>query len=438
MEAYRLGLTEALAEIEAGRLTKDDYLESCIARAEAVEPTVHAFAYFDADAVRRSTSSSGPLAGIPVGIKDIIATAGMPTEMGSPAYRGHVPERSAWVVDALTNAGAIVFGKTVTTEFAWRKPGATRNPWNVAHTPAGSSSGSAAAVAYGAVPAALGTQTLGSVLRPAAFCGVVGYKPSYAAIPRTGVHPLAGSLDHVGMFTRSVDDVALLASALFGRDGIDVPMHAAIAPPWPLREPRGAPRIALWRTSRWDLASAEQRDCVEATARLLEASGATVTPLDLPASFDALWPAAPTIIDVEGAIVSGALADETPPRIGAPTLDLVARGRAIAAVDYVAARQTQQRLRLAFDALMAPFDAALTAPALGTAPAGLGDTGDAMFCTPASVLGVPAIALPAAIGAAGLPLGVQLIGRWSRDRELLETARWVERRLAWTYRFPPG
>ncbi len=437
MAPYRLGVVEALAAIAAGRLTRDAWLDSCIARAEAVEPAVHAFAHFDAAEVRRSPSSGGALAGVPVALKDIIATKGVPTEMGSAAYRGHVPERSAWVVDALIAAGAVLFGKTVTTEFAWRNPGPTRNPWNLAHTPGGSSSGSAAAVATGAVPAALGTQTLGSVLRPAAFCGVVGFKPSYSAIPRTGVHPLAASLDHVGVFARSVVDAALVTAALTGHDGVDFPGRAPLAPPWPLGEPDAPPRIALLRTSRWGEASDAQRACVEAVARSLEADGAIVVPLDLPASFDAWWPIAQLLCDVEGAVVSGALADETPPRIGAPTLELVARGRAVAAIDYVAARQTQQRLAREFDEAMAPFDAALAAPAAGVAPAWDDGTGDALFCTPASVVGAPSIALPAALGAGGLPLGVQLIGRWSRDRRLLETARWVERRIGWTPRFPP-
>ena len=235
MKPYELGIVEALSAMADGRLTRREYLDSCIARTEAIDPSIRAFAHFDPGAVRSSDDVTGPLAGIPVGLKDIIRTKGVQTEMGSPAFRGHVPDRSASVVDALSAAGAVLFGKTVTTEFAWRQPGATRNPWNPAHTPGGSSSGSVAAVSYGAVPAALGTQTLGSVLRPAAFCGVVGFKPSYSAIPRTGVYPFAASLDHVGVFARSVGDAALLASVLVGNDGIDFPNRMPLVPAWPLR-----------------------------------------------------------------------------------------------------------------------------------------------------------------------------------------------------------
>src|SRR6202012_4123318 len=188
----------------------DGYATACLEKTRRVEPILKAFEYLPTDVVRRS----GPLSGIPIAIKDIIATSDMPTTNGSPIYRDHIPAKDAWVVERLRNPGATIFGKTVSTEFAWRHPGPTVNPWNSAHTPGGSSSGSAAAVAAGIVPLALGTQTLGSVIRPAAFNGVVGLKPSFGAIPRTGVHPLSPSLDHVGFFARRVDDVAFALSLL--------------------------------------------------------------------------------------------------------------------------------------------------------------------------------------------------------------------------------
>ncbi len=438
-DLYRLGLVDALAAIASGGLSARDYLESCIARTLATEPVVGAFAWFDADAARTSAAGLAPggvLSAMPIGFKDIIATRGIPTEMGSAAFVGHVPDHSAWVVDALAAAAALMFGKTVTTEFAWRHPGRTRNPWNPAHTPGGSSSGSAAAVAVGSVPAALGTQTLGSVLRPAAFCGVVGYKPSFGVIPRTGVYPLAASLDHIGVFTRSVGDAALLVAVLTGRDGIDFLNTPAPAPAWPLNEPTRAPRIALLRTAMWDRAGAAQRALVESVAGRLEADGATVVPLELPAEFDALWTIAKTLCDAEGGAVAAALAHEQPLRVSVPTIELAARGAALTAADYLHAKGAQQALIRAFAILMAPFDAALTAPALGEAPPGLADTGDAAFCTPASLLGAPAIALPAGVGMHGLPLGVQLLARWGDDRRLLETAAWVERRLGWSAPFP--
>lgn len=437
-EAWRLGLVDASAAIASGRLTTSGLLDSCIARTLATEPAVGAFAWFDADAVRRASTvapAGGALAGMPVGYKDIIDTRGVPTEMGSAAFAGHVPERSAWVVDALAGASALLFGKTVTTEFAWRHPGRTRNPWRLDHTPGGSSSGSAAAVAVGDVPAALGTQTLGSVVRPAAFCGVVGYKPSHGAIPRTGIYPVAGSLDHVGTFTRSVADAALLTTVLFGCEGID-PRTAPHPAAWPLRALPRPPRIALLRTAAWARASDEQRTLVESVAGRLIAAGATVTSLALPAAFDDLWSVAQTICDAEGAVVNAALAHEEPPRVSAFTIALVARGEALSASRYLHAREAQQTMIRRFAALMEPFDAVLTAPALGEAPAGLDDTGDAVFCTPFSLMGGPAISLPAGRSRSGLPLGVQLASTWGDDRRLLETAAWIESTLAWTQGFP--
>src|SRR5580698_7883037 len=212
------GLLELLRLFRGDPTAADHYAAACLERASEVEPTLRAFEVLPANTARRP----GPLSGIPVGIKDIIATSDMPTTNGSPIYRDHIPAADAWVVERLRNLGATIFGKTVSTEFAWRHPGPTVNPWNSKHTPGGSSSGSAAAVAAGIVPLALGSQTLGSVVRPAAFNGVVGLKPSFGAIPRTGVHPLSPSLDHVGFFARRVDDVALALSLLAATSDADV------------------------------------------------------------------------------------------------------------------------------------------------------------------------------------------------------------------------
>src|SRR3954451_13208939 len=208
----RAGVLELLRRFKDDEAAANDYAASCLERTRAAEPKLRAFEYLPVDTVRRP----GPLSGIPVAIKDIIATSDMPTTNGSAIYRHHVPAADAWVVERLRSLGATIFGKTVSTEFAWRHPGPTTNPWNRRHTPGGSSSGSAAAVAAGIVPLALGTQTLGSVIRPAAFNGVVGFKPSFGAIPRFGVHPLSPSLDHVGFFARRIDDVALALSLLAG------------------------------------------------------------------------------------------------------------------------------------------------------------------------------------------------------------------------------
>ncbi|MGY8904364.1 MAG: amidase [Burkholderiales bacterium] len=436
MPLYQLGLIEATTSIAQGRLSAADYLESCIARTLAVAPSVKPFAYFDASAVRAAKASPGPLAGMPIGFKDIMATRGIPTEMGSAAFEGHVPAQSAWVVDALQGAGALVFGKTVTTEFAWRHPGKTHNPWSLAHTPGGSSSGSAAAVACGCVPAALGTQTVGSVLRPAAYCGVVGYKPSFGITPRTGIHAFSPSLDHVGVFARCVADAAWLASFMTGRDGIDFWGTPAPTPAWPLAQSGPAPRIALLRSTVWQRISPEQQQLVESTAQRLVACGASVTSVELPPSLEALWACVDTLVDVEGGASNAALADAMPQRISPVSLALVERGRKVLAADYFAARQLQQALIRAFAAWLAPFDVALMAPALGEAPVGLANTGDASLCALASLVGAPAIALPAGISGNQLPLGIQLVGRWGNDRGLLEAAIWVEQQLAYRSGFP--
>jgi Asp-tRNA(Asn)/Glu-tRNA(Gln) amidotransferase A subunit family amidase len=438
-DLYRLGLVDAMAAVAEGRFTARDYVESCIQRATSIEDRVGAFANFDADRVRAQinphiAATDGRLANMPIGIKDIMATVGVATEMGSAAFRSHIPATSAWVVDKLAAESAIMFGKTVTTEFAWRSPGKTRNPWHLDHTPGGSSSGSAAAVAAGCVPAALGTQTFGSVIRPAAFCGVVGHKPSFGAILRTGIYPFSESLDHVGVFTRSVTDAALLSACLWAdNSGSNVPPALADWETPPDQRPR---QIALLYTSRWDRASAEQQQLVSDTATLLTKQGAKVTLLELPKSFDAIWDVAVTICDVEGAAVNARFFDEHPPRVSNHILELVRRGKARSAAEYQDAKATQQSLMQQFHELLAPFDAALTAPARGEAPAGLADTGDAVFCIPFSVLGGPAITLPAGTSANGLPLGIQLVQRWGDDQRLIDTARWVEQCLARPLAFP--
>ena len=445
MSLYQCGLLEAVRGIAAAQFSPAEYLESCIGRTLAVEPRIAAFAHFDAHAARvqlAALPAGLPLAGAPIGVKDIISTRGMPTEMGSRAYRGHIPQQSARAVMALERAGGLVFGKTVTTELAWRNAGATRNPWQADHTPGGSSSGSAAAVAAGCVPAALGTQTLGSVIRPAAFCGIVGYKPSFGMIPRAGVHPLAASLDHVGVMTRCVEDAAFLVSLLAGRDDAAFAAGAVAAGAvatsiWPLLGCPRRPRIALLRTSIWPRVEAEQREAVEHASACLATGGADVTELVLPPAFDAIWSLADIVCAAEAAAVNGPLADEVPPRIGPAMRELVARGRTIPAPEYVHALHAQRALITAFANLMVPFDAVLAAPALGGAPKGLDATGDAVLCTPFSVLGAPAITLPVARSAAGLPLAIQLASPWGSDQRLLSIAAWAESMLGWRTSFPP-
>ena len=257
LTAPRAGVLELLRLFGNDQAAADRYAAVCLENAKAVEPRLKAFEYFPQSTARRP----GPLSGIPVAIKDIIATSDMPTTNGSPIYRDHVPSADAWVVERLRQLGATIFGKTVSTEFAWRHPGPTVNPWNPAHTPGGSSSGSAAAVAAGIVPLALGSQTLGSVIRPAAFNGVVGLKPSFGAIPRTGVHPLSPSLDHVGFFARRVDDAAFALSLLSAssdgdRHGRPIPgFHVDVDQGL---QPLDGPRLGIVRFEKWSKAESER------------------------------------------------------------------------------------------------------------------------------------------------------------------------------------
>jgi Asp-tRNA(Asn)/Glu-tRNA(Gln) amidotransferase A subunit family amidase len=425
--------------LELLRLFKDDqaaadrYAAACLERAKAAEPVLKAFEYLPADVTRRP----GPLSGIPVAIKDIIATSDMPTTNGSAVYKDHVPAADAWVVERLRNLGATIFGKTVSTEFAWRHPGPTVNPWNPRHTPGGSSSGSAASVAAGIVPLALGTQTLGSVVRPAAFNGVVGFKPSFGATPRTGVHPLSPSLDHVGFFARKVDDVALALSLLGGSSDSD--RHGRTVPTFQVAidagvPPLAAPRLAVVRFAKWTRAEPEQQKLFETTVAKLRSTGAVLEELELSELDEANWDAINTILASEGAHIFGDLVARYPDRTSDHLKSMVKTGTAVSATEYLTAKALQEKLKSAFAAQLSGFDAVLTLPAFGEAPEGLGYTGDAEYCAPWTLLGTPALSLPAGFGKNGLPLGLQLVGGYREDYRLLRVAKWVEDAL----KFDPG
>jgi amidase len=409
------------------------YAATCLEKAKAVEPRLKAFEYLPTDLQRRP----GPLSGIPVAIKDIIATADMPTTNGSPIYRDHVPPADAWVVERLKNLGATIFGKTVSTEFAWRHPGPTVNPWNPEHTPGGSSSGSAAAVAAGLVPLALGSQTLGSVIRPAAFNGNVGFKPSYGAIPRVGVHPLSPSLDHVGFFARRVDDVALALSLLAGTNDGD--RHGRPVPAFQIDieqglEPLARPRLGIVRFEKWSRVEVEQQKTFDAAIETLRGAGAVAEELALAELDQVNWHAINTILASEGAAIHEDLVARFPDRTSDALKALVASGEAITAIDYLAARKQQERQRTALGPDIRGFDAILTLPAFGEAPHGLHYTGDAEYCAPWTFVGAPAVTLPAGFGKNGLPLGIQIVGECQNDLRVLKVAKWIEAAL----RFDPG
>src|SRR5215469_5519291 len=427
------GVLDLLRQFRKDEAAADRYAAACLEKARAIEPKLGAFEVLPSDTKRRP----GPLSGVPIAIKDIIATSDMPTTNGSPIYKGHIPAEDAWVVERLRQLGATIFGKTVSTEFAWRQPGPTVNPWNSAHTPGGSSSGSAAAVAAGLVPLALGTQTLGSVIRPAAFNGIVGFKPSYGAIPRIGVHPLSPSLDHVGFFARRVDDVALALSLLAATSDRDP--HGRPVPAFQVEIERGIepltnPRLGVVRFDKWSRVEAEQQKTLDAAIEKLRAAGAVVEELVLAELDHVNWQAILTILESEGALLFGELIARYPDRTSDHLKSLVTNGRAVSAADYLAAKAQQETRRRALGAEMKGFDAILTLPAFGEAPRGLHYTGDAEYCAPWTLLGAPAITLPAGFGKNGLPLGVQIVGAYRSDLRLLAAAKWIEVAL----RFDPG
>jgi len=377
-------------------------------RARRLEPKLRAFAHLPEQAP--AALSEGPLAGVTVGVKDLIDTADMPTDYGSAIYEGHRPAADAAVVAQLRELGATALGKTVTTEFAWRHPGATRNPWALDRTPGGSSSGSAAAVAAGIVTLALGTQTFGSVIRPAAFCGVVGFKPSFGQLPRDGVHPLSPSLDHVGLFARALEDVAT-AFALLKPDAGAI---AAGAP--------GDLRIATLRPPA-DIASAEQVALFDDACAKLRAAGAHVEAIDLSDALPRLLHVADTLMGFEAAEVFGELRARFPDKMSASMAAYVDAGKEISEIAHQEAVGAQQGFRMGVGERLAGYDALLTVPATGEAPLGLDHTGDPQFCVPWTTLGFPALSLPVGMSSAGLPLGLQLVGRFGEDRALFAAAQ---------------
>ncbi len=410
--------------LQSGAVPRDSALRAASTRAHSLEAWLHAFYYLPE---AWDVEETGPLAGIPVGVKDIIATACMPTTNGSAIYAGHVPRKDAWIVAETKRLGGTVFGKTVTTEFAWRQPGPTVNPWNPAYTPGGSSSGSAAAVAAGIVPLAFGSQTLGSIVRPAAYCGVVGYMPSFGAIPCEGVHPLAASLDHVGFFTRSAADAAAAHSLYIERDPSPVLDSSAWAQYFPEIRP---PRLAVIRTGYWMRAEVGQRENFDAALALLAANGAELKEFTLPDDTDLIVESTNLILAYEAARIFAPLVEQHPAKTSARLKQLVATGMAVSEARYQAALKLRTKLHEHLADWIASFDAILTLPATGQAPSGLEETGDASFCAPWTLAGGPAVTIPSGWTSAGLPLGLQITGSRGSDRTILAVAAWAEAILA--------
>jgi Asp-tRNA(Asn)/Glu-tRNA(Gln) amidotransferase A subunit family amidase len=432
-----LSATEARSRMAAGEFSAVDYARALLARTDQFEPTVQAWAHLDAahviaqaEAVDRSHASGipdGPLFGLPVGVKDIVDTADLPTEDGTVLHAGRMPLVDATVVRRLRIAGGVVMGKTVTTELATYAPGKTRNPHNPAHTPGGSSSGSAAAVAAGMVPLAIGTQTNGSVIRPASFCGVYGYKPGAGLISRHGVLRQAPSLDAVGVFGRTLDDVALLAEVLCGHDPEDALSQPRATPPLARVAASDAPMLpslAWVATPMWDRVAP---DAQAAFGELIEILAGRIAPFELPATAaDALaWHR--TVMEAELAASFEIEYDRGRDQLSASLQGQIERGRQVTAVDYCKALARVPVMNEALSTVFEHFDAIVTPASLGTAPAGLDSTGDPVMCTLWTFLGLPSLSLPLLHGDNGLPLGVQLVGPRGGDARLLRTARWLVR-----------
>ena len=436
-----LAAGEAARRIQQGLLTSEELVQSCLERIADVEPKVQAWTFLDkdhaleqaraADERKRSGQPIGPLHGVPVGLKDIIDTADMPTENGCALHKGRTPRTDAAVVTMLRAAGAVILGKTVSTECAYYSPGKTRNPWNPEHTPGGSSSGSAAAVAASMVPLALGSQTNGSVIRPASFCGVYGYKPTHGLIPRSGILQLSRTLDHVGLFARTLDDIALLAEELAGyhEDDPDTRPRARVPFQQILREqPPVEPMLAFIKTPHWDRVDPEAK---EAFGELAEALGERVEEVDLFPSAAAAWDWHKTIMETDMATSFEREWQQGRHQLSEQLRSLIERGREVRAVDYKRALGALAPVVASLDELfMERYDAILTPAAPGVAPKGLGSTGDPRFCTLWTLLGMPALSLPLMQGVGGLPLGAQLVGRRGFDARLMRTARWLAEKLA--------
>jgi len=430
-----LSATDAVRAIREGATSSEELVRACLDQIGREEPRVQAWTFLDeayalaqaraADQWRREGKPLGPLHGVPVGVKDIIDTADMPTEDGTVLHAGRMPTHDAAVVRMLRTAGAVIMGKTVTTELATYAPGKTRNPHNPEHTPGGSSSGSAAAVAAGMVPLAIGTQTNGSVIRPAAYCGAYGFKPTYGLVPRTGILKQSPPLDQVGVFARSIEDLALGAEAIIGFDEDDVasrPRAAAQLLRVASAEPPLPPRLAFVRTPKWDLAEAETR---AAFGELVEHLGDRIAQFTLPESAREAWNWHRTVMEADLAASFEREYDEGRDRLSESLRGQVERGRSVAAVDYLKAVARVAILNDGFADLFDRFDAILTPATTGTAPRGLASTGDPVFCTLWTFCGMPAVSLPLMQGANGLPLGVQLVAPRGDDARLLRTARWL-------------
>jgi len=433
-----MSAVEAAEAIRDGRITSEALVGACLDRIAALEERIGAWAHLDpghaldqaraADQARREGKALGPLHGVPVGVKDIFDTNDMPTEDGTVLHAGRRPTEDATAVALLREAGAVLLGKTVTTELAVYSPGKTRNPHDPTRTPGGSSSGSAAAVAAFMAPLAIGTQSNGSVIRPASYCGVYGYKPSHGLISRHLVLQQSRPLDQVGVFARTVEDAALIAEQMMAYDDRDPDMRPRARPTLlktTAEEPPIDPRLAFVKTPAWDQADGDTK---EAFAELVAHLGESAGEFKLPERFH-------EAVGLHRAIMEADLARSFEQeyargveRLSPILREMIERGRKVLAVEYNGALSQIPALDQAFEKVFEWHDAILTPAATGEAPVGLESTGSPIFCTIWTLCGMPAITLPMMQGAHGMPIGVQLVGAKGDDARLLRTARWLVNR----------
>src|SRR5690349_17722547 len=422
MHLSEISASEAARKLAVSEITSEALVAACLERIAEREETVRAWAFIDraaalaqARALDRMPRRSR-LHGVPFGIKDIIDTADLPTEYNSPIYRGHRPKTDAACVTLLKQAGCVILGKTVTTEFANNHPSQTRNPHNSAHTPGGSSSGSAAAVADDMVPFALGTQTGGSVIRPAAYCGAFAIKPSFGAINRAGTKMLSEALDTIGIMARSADDLGLCMQVLTGRE--------------PAAEPSRAPRIGFCKTPRWSLADMATQSHVQNAGRVLANAGAEVRDFELPAGSEQLFDNHKLIMGYETARALGWEYFTHGEKLSATLKARLDEGWKVTRAAYDQMRSHARHCRRALADAMRDVDFLLTPSAPSEAPTSLATTGDPVFNRAWTLFGVPCVTIPGGAGTHGLPLAVQLVGPMDADMALLRWASWISQRLS--------
>jgi len=421
---WLLSANDALRRMKAGKLKCEEYVRACIERVWAREAEIGAWQYFDPEYVieqARERDRKGPLGllhGVPIGVKDIVDTADMPTGYGSLVHQNHRPVQDAACVALCRSAGSIIFGKTVSTEFAARSPGKTRNPLDPARTPGGSSSGSAAAVADGMVTLAIGSQTVGSTIRPASYCGVYAYKPSFGLLSFSGVKHLSETFDTLGLFARSLEDLGLFRSAAMG-----------LSNPVPRQTFSRAPHIAFCRTPYWDRVEPTTRSSLEAAAKVLAKAGANVVELDLPKGFERAEKIIWEVVHFEMVRILTPEVREHPENLSRWVTETIEKARRMPVEDYLERLGEIDDLRRAGREMLDRFDVVIAPSAAGEAPEGVSDTGPPTFQAPWQMMGMPAINLPKLRGPKGLPVGIQLIGRYRDDDTLFASARWIERSL---------